>query len=191
MNIASIRKVFGKKGGQADLPTHEVKQRELKKLATQYQLSSFVETGTHSGAMVNAMRGEFDHIYSIELSQKFYQSARDWFKNDESVSIIHGDSGVEIEAVVRELSAAALFWLDGHYSAGETARGEKDTPIIEELEHIFSDSRFKHVVVVDDARLFGVDPEYPTIKEIESRLKSKKIEYQLEVECDAIRILPS
>ena len=34
----------------------------------------------------------------------------------------------------------AIFWLDGHYSAGITAMGEQATPIFKELTHIFGDS---------------------------------------------------
>lgn len=171
-------------------PTNATKQRALRKLAETFDLSYFVETGTHSGATVNAMRGHFKKTYSIELSEEFYLAAYAWFKSDDSVSIIHGDSGVEIEGVVKQLSGPALFWLDGHYSAGATARGDKDTPILEELEHIYSQKLFHHVVVIDDARLFGTDPEYPTVQEIESFLNSKDIKYQLSIKYDAIRILP-
>jgi hypothetical protein len=171
-------------------PPHSVKQKVLKDLAEMYELSFFVETGTHSGATVNAMRGQFEKIYSIELSDKFYQSAQNWFKNDKSVSIIHGDSGVELEGVVKQLTGPALFWLDGHYSAGATARGEKDTPIIEELGHIYAETKFKHVVVIDDARAFGTDPAYPTIQQINALLKSKGLKFDLSVKYDAIRILP-
>jgi len=171
-------------------PPHFVKQRVLKEYAEKYGLLYFVETGTHSGATVNAMRGSFEKIYSIELSKKFYRSAHDWFKNDESISIIHGDSGVELEGVVEQLTGAALFWLDGHYSAGATARGKKDTPVMQELEHIYEKKEFRHVVIIDDARAFGVDPAYPTITEIESLLRSKNVEFELSLKFDAIRILP-
>lgn len=171
-------------------PPHFVKQKVLRQYAEKYKLSYFVETGTHSGATVNAMRGLFEKIYSIELSEKFYQSASNWFKNDNSVSIIHGDSGVEIEAVIKKLPGPALFWLDGHFSAGATARGTKDTPVVEELEHIYADKRFDHVVIIDDARAFGVDPAYPTIEEIRELLTQKGVKFKLSLKYDAIRLEP-
>lgn len=177
--------------GKSGSPPHWIKHRVLRELADQFELSNFVETGTHSGATVNAMRGNFKKTYSIELSKEFYLAAYSWFKNDDSVSIIHGDSGVEIKAVLDQLSGPALFWLDGHYSAGATARADKDTPILEELRHIYSQTRLRHVVVIDDARLFGADSEYPTLEEIENLLKSKGVKYRLSIKYDAIRILPS
>lgn len=168
-----------------------MKARTLLNLANEYNLNLFVETGTHSGGTVNAMRGHFKKIYSIELSDEFYKKAAHWFRNDTTVTIVHGDSAKELLPIVQQLTEAALFWLDGHYSEGKTARGEKDTPIMEELEHIYTNLNFPHVVVIDDARAFGTDPEYPTIAEIEQKLKQMGVAYQLQLRNDAIRILPT
>ena len=66
------------------------------------------------------------------------------------MTLIQGDSGVELGNLVGKLSGPALFWLDGHYSEGETAQGPKDTPIFEELEHIFSARRDGDVILIDE-----------------------------------------
>ena len=50
-----------------------------------------------------------------------------------NVELLHGDSGTELGNVMNKINQPALFWLDGHYSAGVTAKGDKDTPIYEEL----------------------------------------------------------
>ena len=41
-----------------------------------------------------------------------------------------------VPELVRQLDGPALFWLDGHYSGGDTAKGELDTPVSAELESI-------------------------------------------------------
>jgi len=140
--------------------------------------------------MVEAMKYCFDYIYSIELSKELYENAKKRFDGDRRVEIIHGDSGVELGKLLDRIDQPALFWLDGHYSAGVTARGYKDTPIYEELTHIFNTQNSEHVVIIDDARNFGNDPAYPTIKELSDFIKTKKPDAKIEVEYDSIRITP-
>ena len=171
-------------------PPHIVKQRILKRYASKYELSIFVETGTCRGAMVFAMKKYFDRIYSIELSEEFYLAAKRWFKNDEFIELIHGDSGIELGRVINLIDQPALFWLDGHYSGGETARGTKDTPVIEELEHIYNSKlASQHVVLIDDARCFGKDKGYPSILEIKNLVRSKIPNAVITVNNDAIHII--
>jgi len=144
--------------GKAVSPPHIVKQRVLKSFAEKYGLRTLVETGTYYGDMVEAMKCYFDLIYSIELSNELYKKAKKRFDGEKKIEIIHGDSGVELGKLLDRINQPALFWLDGHYSAGATAKGDKDTPIYEELTHIFSTQNSGHVVIIDDARCFGTDP---------------------------------
>jgi hypothetical protein len=79
---------------------------------------------------------------------------------------LQGDSGNVLNQVLAEISQPALFWLDGHYSEGITAKGEKECPIIEELSCIFKSKRLNHLILIDDARLFIGRNDYPTIQEL-------------------------
>jgi hypothetical protein len=79
----------------------------------------------------------------------------------------------------------ALFWLDGHYSGGVTARGESDTPIYAELVHVLGSSH-KNVIVIDDARCFGSGAKYPTIEALTAFVRRP-----IKVENDAIILEPS
>jgi len=176
--------------GKPAPPPHIVKQRVIRSFAERYGLRCLVETGTYYGDMVEAMKCYFDRIYSIELSKELYEKAKLRFDGDKRLEIIHGDSGVELGKLLRRIDQPALFWLDGHYSAGVTAKGNKDTPIYEELTHIFSTQNSGYVVIIDDARCFGTDPAYPTIKELSDFIKTKRPDAQIEVECDSIRITP-
>ena len=62
-----------KRKGRPVPPPHIVKQRTLREYSKRYDLRILVETGTYFGDMVEAMRADFDRIYSIELSKDLYE----------------------------------------------------------------------------------------------------------------------
>jgi len=172
-------------------PPHIVKQRVLTSHAQQYGLKVLVETGTYYGDMVEAMKAVFDRIYSIELSEALHESCCRRFSGVPHVTLLQGDSGTEIGKLMPLIDQPTLFWLDGHYSAGVTAQGEKDTPIWEELAHLFDAPDPGHVIVIDDARCFGHDDGYPTIDELKAFVLSRRPHLDITVEDDSIRITPS
>jgi len=169
-------------------PPHVVKQHVIREFADKFGTKVLVETGTCHGDMVEAMKNYFSQIYSIELSDELYDKAKRRFAGDAHIQIIYGDSGIELEKVIPILNQSALFWLDGHYSAGPTAKGVKDTPIYEELAHVFNSSQPGHVILIDDARCFEADPTYPSIDELSVFIKENKPEANINVENDIIRI---
>lgn len=169
-------------------PPHIVKQKVLREYAKIYGIRVLVETGTYFGDMVEAMKVDFDRIYSIELDKDLYEKALMRFKGIDNIELVHGDSGTELERIMDKINQATLFWLDGHYSAGVTSRGEKDTPIFEELRHILNATDRGHVIIIDDARLFGTDPAYPSIEDLSKFIKSKRANLDIAVQDDSIRI---
>ncbi len=179
-----------KRKGKTSAPPHIIKQRTLTAYAKRFGLKILVETGTYYGEMLEAMKNRFDHLYSIELSSELYAKAAERFRGIEHIELIQGDSGIELGNVMKKISQPALFWLDGHYSAGITAKGAKDTPIYEELNHILTAPDKGHVIIIDDARCFGKDPAYPSIKELSDFIKSKRPCTSIEVQDDSIRIAP-
>lgn len=178
------------KKGRPNPPPHTIKQKVLREHAQKYGLKVMVETGTYLGDMVEAMRPDFDQIYSIELSHDLYEKAKMRFKGVKKVELIQGDSGVELGKLMSRINQATLFWLDGHYSAGITAKGEKDTPIFEELRHILGAVNRGHVIIIDDARSFGKVPAYPSIEELFDFVKSKRDSVDIIVRDDSIQITP-
>ena len=58
------------------------------------------------------------------------------------------------------------FWLDGHFSGGDTFQGSDDTPILKELDTIEKHiSSFENIsILVDDFRLFNINN--PANKEV-------------------------
>jgi hypothetical protein len=179
-----------KKKGKPVPPPHINKQRMLEIYAKSYGLKIMVETGTYYGDMVSSMKNKFEQIYSIELSRDLYELATRRFKRVKNVVLIQGDSEVELGRLMKRINQSALFWLDGHYSAGVTAKGKKVTPVLEELSHIFKSRHRGHVIIIDDARCFGNEPGYPSIREISDFAKSKRPHTKIEVKNDSIIIVP-
>lgn len=177
--------------GRPSPPPHIVKEIVVKEYAKNYDIKVFVETGTYFGDMVEAVKRVFDKIFSIELSDEFHIKAKDRFKADNNIELILGDSGRELKWLMSKIDQPALFWLDGHYSAGNTARGLDDTPVCKELEYILGDNYNNHVVLIDDARCFGQDPQYPSIDDLTRFINSKRRGLNISVKYDSIRVEPS
>ena len=170
---------------------HVLKQQVIIDLATKYGTRTFVESGTYMGDMVEAMKSRFDVLYSIELDDALFESATDRFQADGNVKILHGDSGEKLAEIMPQLSGPTLFWLDGHYSGGVTALGTEATPIYAELRHILSYPDIGHVILIDDARLFGTDLSYPKVEEVAETVLGLRPSLEIDVQNDAIRIMPS
>jgi hypothetical protein len=153
--------------GRQKVPPPVIKRAFLRRCARRGGLRVFVETGTFEGGTLEALRGSFDELHSIELSQTLYERAVAKFRDDPKIRIWLGDSGEIIPHVLEKISDPALFWLDGHFSGGNTARGVEDTPIRSELAHIAGHFlKDRHVVVIDDARLFNGTDGYPTLDDL-------------------------
>jgi hypothetical protein len=52
-------------------PPHIVKQQTLRSYSKKFGLNILVETGTLHGDMVEAMKKDFERIYSIELNRSY------------------------------------------------------------------------------------------------------------------------
>jgi hypothetical protein len=122
-----------------------------------------VETGTFRGDMIAATKDRFTKIYSIELSGLLANNARSRFGSDTNVEIIQGDSAVVLPSILSKVEQPAIFWLDGHYSGGQTGRGNSETPILSEIESIHKLRQKQDIIVVDDCRAFGSERDYPQL----------------------------
>ncbi len=172
-------------------PPHGTKRRILNDYAARYGLRTLVETGTFLGDMVERMRGTFAQVHSIELSETLHRRAQARFAGVSNVHLHQGDSAAVLPALLSTQHAPCLFWLDAHYSGGPTARAAIDTPIMAELTLIFSHPVRTHVILVDDARLFVGADGYPTIGELRDFVGRTRPDYELSVQEDIIRLVPT
>jgi hypothetical protein len=117
----------------------------------------FIETGTYMGETIFTMEPLFQQLHTIEIKEAFYLRASGLYGGNK-IKFHLGDSSVELQYVCKSLDKPVLFFLDGHWSAGNTGRGCKDCPLYEELGHIIECLNQKCIIIVDDVRLFGMGP---------------------------------
>lgn len=173
-------------------PPHLIKQSVVKEYARRFSLETLIETGTYLGFMVRSTRSVVRRVYSIELDETLYRRAKKKFSNDEYITILQGDSGEVLSELLTSIHEPCLFWLDAHYSSGamfKTGKGKLLTPIISELQYILTHEKAQyHVILIDDAREFTGENDYPRIKEIEVLVQKLQPSFVLEVMEDIIRL---
>lgn len=118
------------------------------------EFKTFIETGSYIGETINNMLPYFENLITVEVSKKYHNIVKNKFKDNQNVKCVYGDSALILENILPEKKELTIFWLDGHYSSGDTGRGINDCPLIEELKII--DKHFtKTIIIIDDYRMFG------------------------------------
>jgi len=178
------------KNGRVGPTPHLIKQAIVKEYAKKFNISILIETGTFMGDMVSAMKQEFDTIISIELSNNLYKRAMKRFSSISHIQIVRGDSAKVLPNILTSITEPALFWLDAHYSAGFTEKGDSETPIKRELDYILKHPISNHVILIDDARCFTGQNDYPSLVELKKIVETNRPHFDIQVKEDIIRIHP-
>ena len=168
-------------------PPHAYKESVVLACARRFGLRLFIETGTLHGDMVEATRDAFEHVWSIELDEALWKAAVERFRAYPQVSIVHGDSATALPEIVRDQAQPILYWLDGHWSGGVTARGSLDTPLLAELTTILARGNANDAVLIDDARLFGTG-DYPSLKQVAGMVAARQPTWKVEARDDIVRV---
>ena len=132
---------------------------EVEYLRSNLNLDVFVEGGTYKGDTAKNMSCKFETVYTIEKSNVMFNIAKDNLKDISNVNMIKGDSREHLQNIL-ENNDNILFWLDSHWSGGETYGEEDECPLIDELEIILKYDK-SYAILIDDARLFLAPPPYP------------------------------
>jgi len=129
----------------------------------------WIETGTHLGDTTELLATVATQVHTIEPAKELFKQAKSRLQHLRNVVVHLGSSETELEGILQSIQGDVTFWLDGHYSAGETFQGSADTPILEELRLIARyRQRFERVVVlIDDVRCFN--PKLPEFKDYPAR----------------------
>jgi hypothetical protein len=204
--IRSFNKIFNKarrrfyrKESLFPIPEISVKRNDILEISERFSDAKiFIETGTFVGDTIEFFKNKFTKLYSIELSEELADKAKKRFQNNTNISIIQGDSSVQLSNILREINRPCIFWLDGHYSSEfwvgkefiRTAKGERDTPVREELFQIINHKVKDHIILIDDARCFNGEHDYPAIKTIKNFISKHLPSHTFEVKNDIIRIVP-
>ncbi len=188
--------IVGKRVGPMD---HSYKEKTVRKYAEKYDCNAFLETGTYRAEMDRNVYDSFEYLATVEIQRFIYEENVEKLRGYSKLHLYNGDSSIQIPVMLDDIKKhfsgekyKVCFWLDGHYSAGETGRGEKDTPIMEELKGI-KDADIGHcVILIDDARCFiheGEFIDYPTIPFLKQYVESLFSGCEFTVRNDIIRII--
>ena len=165
-------------------------------LANLCGIRAFVETGTLFGGTARMAAHHFNAVYTIERSESLYQKHHQSLRATGKIEPLFGDSRTILPDLVSRLeNQPAMFWLDGHWSGGETA-GEKDEcPLLTELQILRQ--RRGDIILIDDARLFLSAPaaphdpsQWPTLMEISRELDQSPSHPFVQIIDDVIFVVP-
>jgi len=165
---------------------HIYKKRRIASVAKEFDCSSFIETGTYYGQMVNFAKKKFLKVKSVEIHPPFFLLNKKQFERDSNVEIYSGKSQDVLSEMINSSEGRILFWLDGHYSGVGTGGGDDVCPITKELRLIAQSNRKDHCILIDDARCFIDRDGYPTLDETLALLREINSSYRLMVDRDCI-----
>src|SRR5579859_947915 len=179
---------YWKLRGEPIRSPHLLKQRTVRDYAQRYGLRVLVETGTYYGEMVAAMKRRFAEIHSVEFDSALAVRAAKKFAGRRHIHILEGDSQKKIPELLQSLTQPALFWLDAGYYGWAGLQGDKQR-LTTELDSILRDTRFPHVILMDDARGLNGQNCAPTVEQLKQRIEAEFRERTVEVQYDILRII--
>jgi FkbM family methyltransferase len=181
-------------------PSHSLTAEFLGELARIFRADVFVETGTFMGGTTLEASQIFSSVHTIELSKELYLQAQPRFAGRDNIHTYQGDSGTLLPEILNTIEGKIVFWLDGHYSEGVTAKSEKNSPILEELRAIKNANIPDAVILIDDLRMFPNSwtripdiaslQDYPTIPQLLNAIRDISSSYSFIVLGDVIIAYP-
>ena len=148
----------------------------------QYKNDYFIETGTYQGETVDiAVNNSFKNVYSMELSDVFYENCVKRFIYNKNVKIFKGNSRYDLYKIISNINTTITFWLDGHWSGVPDVGCDKELlcPILHELEQIKNHHIKTHTIMVDDIRLMDGNHFEVRKEEIEKKILEINPNYKL------------
>ena len=89
---------------------------------------------------------------------------------------------------LKSLKEPALFWLDAGYYGWSGLQGDKVLVSTSELESILKDSRFRHMILMDDARGLNGQNGSPTVEQLKQQIEAEFPDRKVDVKYDILRI---
>ena len=104
-------------------------------LQNELGIKCFVETGTFHGATAKWAAERFEQVFTIELSEALYQSAKATLAPYRNVKLLFGNSRYYLSQIASTLPPS-IVWLDAHYSTGATAGKRDECPLLGEIDDL-------------------------------------------------------
>lgn len=139
-----------------------MKYLALRSLGKRTGARCLIESGTFLGVTAARCARIFERVLTIELDVQLANQATAYLLRFPNVEVFQGDAVKLLpQLIAREGAHASVVFLDGHYSGGDTALSDVPEPAILELEILAQHQDRICGIIVDDFRLFGVEPGFP------------------------------
>lgn len=149
----------------------------------------WVETGSwHGDGIQQAIDAGFKELYSIELSHDLYLRCVDRFRDVPFVHLIEGDSSLVLDDLLSKLDKQITFWLDGHFSGGDTVLGKYKSPLMQELDAIANHKIKTHTIIIDDLRDWYVGNTGFNLDMLKEKIKSINPNYSFTFEDNQVDV---
>jgi hypothetical protein len=147
---------------QVSNPFSYSKFRNIKALARRTGARVLIEAGTYRGVTTARCARIFERVYTIELDPALAAEAAQYLRKWPNVEAIQGDALKALPTLLKRPNVAdVLLFLDGHFSAGDTAMGDLSEPVVEELSVLGEHKSRICGMIIDDFRGFGTYETWP------------------------------
>jgi hypothetical protein len=171
-------------------PHSYTKFRIIKNTKKKVNANVFIETGTYLGVTTKRCAPFFKQVYTVELDQQLAEQAKQFLKSSHNVKVIQGDALEVLPKILEKKDIDdILVFLDGHFSGGITACGELPEPAIEELKILANSQKKIAAIIIDDFRLFGTEPGFPTKSALFQAIEDHLPSFSVTVALDQVLIL--
>lgn len=122
----------------------------LSSLKQTFGIETFIETGTYAARTTLIAADLFREVHTYEIDATLYKAAQAKLQSLAHVTIVHGDSSVELYKLLPKINSRSLFWLDAHYSGPGTGQNQKQEHIL--LSELRAIAQYVHdcVILIDD-----------------------------------------
>jgi hypothetical protein len=173
-----------------------VPQELARQLRDRVGLTRAIETGTYRGRGTRLLADVFPRVITIEVAPHLAHAAARALSNLPGVEVREGSSRDVLPSLINP-DEPTLYWLDGHWSGGETGGAADQCPVLGELEAI-GPGHPDDCILIDDARLFLAPPppphrreQWPTYREIEDSIVARRPGHRTIVAHDVIVAVPA
>jgi hypothetical protein len=177
--------------GQPVPPPQTVKVLMLANALSAGGSRRFVETGTLKGLTSGLMAWMPDvTVDTVEISQKYYELSEEKLGDFSNVNRHLGDSGVVLPRIMDGLDEPAVFWIDAHFSGGDTGKGDLMAPVKAELNSLLGHHVKDHIILIDDMRDFSGFGGYPEASEVVEWIGQQLTDHRCEIFYNILVCMP-
>jgi len=115
--------------------------QETLSLSKKFNSNIFVETGTHIGDNILILKDYFNSLYTIEISEKYFNIAKEKISKFNNIKLYLGDSSEILTQILNEINSNPVIFLDAHWN--------EINPILNELD-IIKNSKLKPIIIIHD-----------------------------------------